>query len=133
MNIKRIFRNISTRLRHSDLVLMYHRIASPSIDPWQLSVSAENFEQHLQVLQKSNRVVSLSQLVHHRHNNLCRKNKIAITFDDGYLDNFTVAKPLLEKYGLPATFFITSCNLDGQKEFWWDELGRIILQTPELP
>ena len=61
------------------------------------------------------------------------KNSIAITFDDGLADNFLVAKFLLEEYQLPATFFITSCNIGRQIEFWWDELENILLFTHQLP
>ena len=68
-----------------------------------------------------------------RSSRLIGKERIAITFDDGYLDNYLVAKPLLEKYNLPATFFITSRNIGNKAEFWWDELEYIILETIELP
>ncbi|HEV7621282.1 MAG TPA: polysaccharide deacetylase family protein, partial [Flavisolibacter sp.] len=61
------------------------------------------------------------------------KKYAAITFDDGYIDNYITARPLLEQYGLPATFFITHQNIDMSKEFWWDELERIILHRTDLP
>jgi peptidoglycan/xylan/chitin deacetylase (PgdA/CDA1 family) len=112
---------------------MYHRIAAPEADPWQLAVSPDNFEQHLQFLQKSKKVVPLQQLVEKLHTRSSNKQAIAITFDDGYLDNYQIAKPLLEKYEIPATFFITSRNIGSNREFWWDELEKIALETPELP
>ena len=47
--------------------------------------------------------------------------RIAITFDDGYADNLTVAAPVLSSLGLPATFFVMATD-DNEREFWWDEI-----------
>jgi hypothetical protein len=58
---------------------------------------------------------------------------VAITFDDGYADNLHNARPLLERYGMPATFFLTSGYIGREREFWWDELERLILQPGTLP
>ena len=104
---------------------MYHRIATPVHDHWQLSVSPQNFEAHLQVLQQY-KVMDLAALV-----NKVPRNGIAISFDDGYIDNYTTAKPLLEKYYMPATFLITNGCLGKQTEFWWDELEHIFLNDQE--
>lgn len=118
---------------HRALVLMYHRVAAPEADIWEIAVSPENFEQHLQVLRKTKNVIPLKDLVQDVRNGKIRKNSVAITFDDGYVDNFLVARPLLEKYGLPATFFIASGNIGAGAEFWWDEIEQLILFTKHLP
>jgi hypothetical protein len=59
MNIRRTYRTIKRLFRPRSIVLMYHRISTGEADPWQLGVSPEHFEQHLQVLQRSVDVVSL--------------------------------------------------------------------------
>ncbi|RDV16710.1 polysaccharide deacetylase family protein [Pontibacter diazotrophicus] len=115
------------------LVLMYHRVAEPESDVWEVAVSSANFEQQLQVLKQYYRVVPLKEMVERLKNGVVERNTIAITFDDGYVDNYQTAKPLLEKYCLPATFFITSGNVGQQKEFWWDELEHLILFSESLP
>jgi peptidoglycan/xylan/chitin deacetylase (PgdA/CDA1 family) len=51
-----------------------------------------------------------------------KKTGIVITFDDGYAGNLINALPLLEKYNIPATIFVTTLNIDENKEFWWDRL-----------
>ena len=129
-NIKKKIKSIFKRRA---IILMYHRIADSSVDPWELAVNANNFEQHLQILKKTYLVESLPELVEQLQEKKIKKNSVAISFDDGYSDNYFTVKPLLEKYKLPATFFIASGNIDLQKEFWWDELAKILLQTARLP
>ncbi|MDO6436229.1 polysaccharide deacetylase family protein [Cyclobacterium sp. 1_MG-2023] len=113
------------------LVLMYHRVINSSLDPWNLVVSPQNFEQHLEILKASKLVLPLSNI---KGINQKKPNStIFITFDDGYMDNFLYAKPILEAYDLPATFFISTKHLGTKKSFWWDELTYIILESPILP
>lgn len=130
--IKTRYKRLQKRFTKKALILMYHSISKPEIDPWELSVSPANFEQQLQVLQKRYSVSSVQDIVSGQQKGKL-KNSIAITFDDGYRNNFVTAKPLLEKYKLPATFFITSKSFDEGYIFWWDKLANIILKTPVLP
>ena len=58
---------------------------------------------------------------------------MAVTFDDGYADNLREARPLLERYDVPATVFVTSGQLGGDREFWWDELERLVVHDAPLP
>ncbi|GAA4755695.1 polysaccharide deacetylase family protein [Flavisolibacter ginsenosidimutans] len=115
------------------VVLMYHRVANVEADPWQLAVSPENFEAQLKLLRKKYKVITPQQLLKQNPRWRLGKNRVCITFDDGYLDNFTTAKPLLEKYRCPATFFITTHSLQTAKPYWWDELQEIIFSAPKLP
>lgn len=115
------------------VVLMYHRIDIAETDPWGLCVSPENFEQHLQVLKSEFNVIGTEELLRQVSAKRIIRNAVCITFDDGYADNFIHAKPLLQKYNCPATFFITTGLIGQQKQFWWDELGNMLLQTKQLP
>jgi len=115
------------------IVLMYHKIGSPPSDPWDLAVSPENFEAHLQILQENYNLVSTDELNVRLQKNKIKNKSIAVTFDDGLLNNYELARPLLEKYHIPATFFITDDNIGRQKLFWWDELEEIILHSENLP
>lgn len=114
-------------------ILLYHRVANDPIDSQLLTVSPNNFEAHLKELAENYRVVPLHQLLVEARTGQITPNTTAITFDEGYLDNLTNALPLLEKYGLHATIFVTSGMVGSQKEFWWDALERLFLATPNIP
>ena len=109
------------------LILMYHRIASEPNDPWGLSVSSENFEQQLQVLRRTRRPFPLADFVRNLMAGALPPNAVALTFDDGYVDNLEAAKPLLAAADVPATVFVATGYLDRPEEFWWDELSRLVL------
>jgi peptidoglycan/xylan/chitin deacetylase (PgdA/CDA1 family) len=86
------------------VILCYH-----SVNPlrWDLSSDPDVFESHLAWLTRECRVVGLRELVATRPDGPVSAPIVALTFDDGYEDNLTVALPLLRKHGLPATFFVT--------------------------
>lgn len=119
------------KLRPKGVVLMYHRIAEPKTDAWELCVSPENFRAQLQVLKKFT-PVSLEKLVQKRRSWIPRQH-VAITFDDGYIDNYTQAAPLLDEAKVPASFFISSGYTGTDRWFWWDALEYLLLQQPVLP
>ncbi len=112
---------------------MYHRATDLVSDPWGLSVSPQHFAEHLEVIRQFGNPLHLHELTARLDSRRSIDRAIVVTFDDGYADNLYVAKPLLERYQIPATVFITTGNIDRQQEFWWDELDRILLQPGTLP
>lgn len=109
----------------SPLILLYHRIADDSIDSQLLCVSPKNFEEQLQLLKKHYRVLPLHDFIDLMNNNKLQPNDVCITFDDGYADNLYKAAPLLQKYDVPATFFITTGMIGSISEVWWDQLEQL--------
>lgn len=116
------------------IILLYHRVTSLPQDPQLLSVSQEHFEQHIQHLIEHYYPVHLTELAQRIEDGDIPQNTVVVTFDDGYADNFTEAKPILDKYAVPATIFVVSGMIDSTKEFWWDNLERLLLlkKTPEV-
>lgn len=128
---RRIGLKVTRGLAGTALILMYHRVADVVSDPWSLCVNPQHFDEHLQVLR--NHVVPLSTLnAAHRKMRL-HGRKFIITFDDGYSDNLHNAKPLLERWDVSATVFMVAGNIGSEREFWWDQLERLILQPGRLP
>jgi peptidoglycan/xylan/chitin deacetylase (PgdA/CDA1 family) len=115
------------------IILVYHRVADLSLDPQRLRVSPQNFAEHLEILTKYCDPMSLCQLNGVLSDGQLPHNPVALTFDDGYADNLAQAKPLLERYSIPATVFVTAGQVGSGREFWWDELERIFLQSSVLP
>ncbi len=105
-------------------ILLYHRIATVSEDPISLCVSPESFENHLVFLKKNYNLIPLSKLSERLLNGTLLGNEMAITFDDGYRDNMLNALPLLEKYNVSATIFITTGMLGQTAAFEWDKEYR---------
>lgn len=107
-------------------ILMYHSVASEPearwIDP-RYRISPRDFERQMTFLARSRRVVSLSALVDALEAGTAPPvGTVAITFDDGYLDNLTVAFPLLERLGLPATIFLATGYVSRGENQWVDQV-----------
>ena len=89
-----------------------------------LSVSRADVRTLLRFLQPPLPVISLRSLVDRLERGDTLDRHLAITFDDGYRDNFEIAAPILERLSLPATFFLVSQWIGSDVVPWWDrELG----------
>jgi peptidoglycan/xylan/chitin deacetylase (PgdA/CDA1 family) len=102
-------------------------------DPQLLAVSPSNFASHLQVIQTTCTPLALRELSAAIRQRRVPHHGVVVTFDDGYADNLEFAKPLLERYHIPGTVFVTSGALDSSTPFWWDELGSLLLGRTDLP
>jgi len=95
-------------------ILMYHYISAPppGADKYRidLSVTPDNFERQLSYLKANGfKTVSLADVYAHLSEGKPLPPKpVVLTFDDGYLDAYTEAFPLLQKYGMQGTFFVST-------------------------
>ena len=119
--------------RERPIILMYHRVARLAHDPWQLAVWPDRFAEQIEALVQLRRVVSLRWLSAELARGRLPKRVAAVTFDDGYADVLTQAKPVLERHACPATVFLVTGVIGNSCAFWWDELSRIVFETPVLP
>jgi peptidoglycan/xylan/chitin deacetylase (PgdA/CDA1 family) len=109
------------------LILMYHRIADEPADPWGLSVHPARFEEQLALLRRTRDPLPLADFVGRLRAGTLPPRAVALTFDDGYVDNLVAAKPRLTAVGIPATVFLATGYLDRSGEFWWDEVAGLVL------
>ncbi len=95
------------------VILTYHRVVAddPLKDPDE--IDEQQFRMHVATLSRFFNVLKLSDAISGLRNGGLPSRAVAITFDDGYKDNVTAALPILEHYGVPATFFIATGFLDG--------------------
>ncbi len=104
-------------------IVTYHSIATSEREGDGNSVSASNFEYQMAFLKKYKyNVISLDELVSAiRGRKELPHNSVVLTFDDGYVDNYENAFPILKRYKFPATFFIVP-RLVGKKGYLtWEQ------------
>ena len=106
-------------LRDTGVIVAFHRVNDRTAGD-ALSVSVDAFERLCGFFARYYDVVSLGDLVARLEGGQNIARQLAITFDDGYLDNYEQAAPILEAYQLPATFFITSQFIETDTIAWWD-------------
>ncbi len=131
--LKRIIRRTSNLFRPSAVILLYHRVSDEGLDPQLLCVSRRNFAAQMAQLRKEYNVISLQELSDDIGRGIVPRGAVAVTFDDGYRDNLTCARPVAEEYGIPATVFVSTGYIGENREFWWDDLERAILSPAALP
>lgn len=104
--------------RNKRLIVMYHGVRKNHGRINGRHITARQFEQQLRYFSKHYEVVSLQEICSMKHSGIVPgRPTIALTFDDGFLNNITVALPLLMKYKMPATFFVCSAGIE-EKEYF---------------
>jgi peptidoglycan/xylan/chitin deacetylase (PgdA/CDA1 family) len=119
--VRRGLRQVANALDRPTLVLIYHRVTTLESDPQQLAVRPEHFRAQLRWLERHYRIDRFETPPADDS-----RRSVVITFDDGYADNCLEALPILEEEGVPATFFVSTGTIGTDREFWWDELERLL-------
>ena len=117
----------SKRLR----ILCYHGICADKLtgQPWVPAyfVTAAAFERQLAYLGQNARVLPLSEAVARLRDGSLPSNAVSLTFDDGYTNNLELAYPLLHKYQMPATIFLSSAYMESGELFPFLQMQLIAL------
>jgi peptidoglycan/xylan/chitin deacetylase (PgdA/CDA1 family) len=120
--------------RNAPVILIYHRVAEPARDVWGLAVGPDRFAEQIEALTRTRRVLPLGELAAAAATGKRYDRPLAaVTFDDGCFDAFTTARPVLQRFDCPATVFVVTGMVDAKKEFWWDEVAFIFIETARLP
>jgi len=122
------------KLKNKTVVLTYHRVlpdddfANSFSNPG-IVVKPETFARNLKFLKKHFNVISSidikSTLQPASDNN---KKKCVITFDDGWIDNYLYALPIIREFNLPVTLFLPIDYIGTGQLFWQEQIGRILYQ-----
>jgi peptidoglycan/xylan/chitin deacetylase (PgdA/CDA1 family) len=135
-------RHVLARVRAKALILMYHRVLPPgelSADYVQpgMYVTPETFERHLRFVRRHFDVLPMRDLLQKWREGTWTDSAryCVLTFDDGWLDNYLYAYPLLRQYSIPATIFVPTDLVGTTDSPWPDRLGRLLRKrqrgTPE--
>lgn len=119
--------------------LMYHRLCSDDFEPdgrfWpnrELVVRESEFDRQMNHLARNYNCLSLPDAVRMLRKGRLSKGSVIVTFDDGYLDNLTLALPILKTHGVPATIYVTTGMVENTTTPWWYELEQIIRHRDRL-
>jgi peptidoglycan/xylan/chitin deacetylase (PgdA/CDA1 family) len=115
------------------VILMYHRVVDVRSSIYDINISPDNFYRHMQHIQRKYRPMRLEDAASALESNSLPRKGVVVTFDDGYIDNYTNAYPILEQFQIPATIFVTSGYVSSNCEYWWEKLEYLLLNSSSLP
>lgn len=127
---------VVSRLRkeHPCIILLYHRVVNdhtvyldkgPVVHHY-----LRNFEQEIAWLKKRFQVLSMDEVFDAlRRGKGFEKPSVAITFDDGYLDNYTLAYPVLKAHGVPAMIYLATALIGTKARTWPDQIEAALIAS----
>ena len=113
-------------------ILTYHRFPRHDGEPFDdgvIDTSVETLDAHLAALKQCFTVVGVDELCAFAAGSRLPPNSVAITFDDGYLDNHRLALPILQKHDLKAIFFVATSFIDERRLYWWDRAAYLLKRS----
>jgi peptidoglycan/xylan/chitin deacetylase (PgdA/CDA1 family) len=114
-------------------VLVYHRVQKAeghAFDKDVIEATPDEFDEQVGMLKRRHTVVDgeeLAALV--EKPGTLRGFPVAITFDDGYRDNYTNAFPILRSHGVRATFFLPTDLIGTRRLPWWDQVASAVRRS----
>lgn len=116
---------------HRDVLmaLNYHRIGragDTQYDAGIFSATAEEFEDHVRYLKSRFHIATLDEAVAVAEGRPRRGASVVITFDDGYIDNYTTAFPILRSLGVPGVFFLPTAFIGTGHLPWWETIAHTV-------
>ncbi len=117
-----LYRYLSGKLspagHHARLsILIYHRVLTAADPLFPDEATTQSFDRQMALIKSLFNVLPLEEAAARLKAGTLPPRAASITFDDGYADNVTHALPILQKHGLPATFFIATAYLNGGRMF----------------
>ena len=131
------YRHAIRGIRHP-FILKYHRmrpagrevLSNQAGGEFSAGIGARQFEAHLRLITRWFKPIPMAEMGWAVAQKKALPDKaVALTFDDGYRDNYEVAYPLLKRYGVPASFFVCPGLIDSHQGFWWDEIYALVEKT----
>jgi len=122
-SIGRLFKNRVISLnKKMHIILMYHRVVEKTPEKMHdphLFVKSDTFDMHINEIAKYFEIVTLDEML---NNDSAEKPLCAVTFDDGWLDNYETAFPILRQNKIPAVIFIPAADIGTTHCFWFEHL-----------
>lgn len=111
-------------------ILAFHQVSNERFDPLFMKIRIEIFEDLIRYLKKNYTILPLREYFDREtYHKAIDKNSIVITFDDGYRDNYLNAYPILKKYNVPATLFLSAEAVNNNSFLWYDTIVSVFKNT----
>lgn len=119
------------RNRKLATILTYHSVVDLPL-PFGMwtHLPLRQFADQMALLAQEAQVISLREMARGIAAGTLPRYAVAVTFDDGFRNNFTRAYPVLQKYRIPATIFLSTGYIDGTELFWPERLAYQLMRTP---
>jgi|GEM_PF-972276 peptidoglycan/xylan/chitin deacetylase (PgdA/CDA1 family) len=123
------------------IILKYHRThasndamsSANGFFEFERGVSARHLEAQARLITRFRRPIGMDELSEAlRLGKSLPERAVALTFDDGYIDNYEVAFPILRRHKIPATFYVCPGLIDSNLGFWWDEIYSCFRETKQV-
>jgi peptidoglycan/xylan/chitin deacetylase (PgdA/CDA1 family) len=118
-------------------ILAYHRVLDIGdedrfpCDPELVSAGVEEFRAQMAYLRRDWAPISLAAAVDAMQaGRPLPPRSVAVTFDDGHVDNHTHAFPILRQFDIPATIFLSTGYIDSPRQFWFDRICTLLFFAP---
>ena len=112
---------------HNDnlVILLYHGVSDVSdkgiCNMNKKHIDVKVFYSQMKYLRSNCNLISMDEVIYYKNlNQKFPSNSVVITFDDGFKNNHNIAAPILDKFNIPATFYVCSGMIDSNKLFWTD-------------
>ncbi len=117
------------------VILLYHGVTEQNHRGIENSsrkqIPAGEFKRQMERLAAEYQVLSLRELVRLSSRRALPESSVAVTFDDGFENNYNVAFPILERLRIPATFFLSSGHIGTERVFWVDKVEYLLNETAQ--
>ncbi len=134
-NIVNLFKRLP--MRNKLIILNYHRIRpndflfSTAFDDNVYTINQDELARQIKWLKSNTWIMSEKDLLDHKKDGFFETPKtsapcVVITFDDGYLDNYTLAYPILKYFEVPAILFVATQMVHDRQVAWWDVIAYLI-------
>lgn len=116
-------------------ILLYHGVHPVNLDPWPRNSSGKHipvdrFEAEMDFVARFLSPISMREIAAaHRGEAVLPSDAVAVTFDDGFLNNHGEAWPILERYHIPATFYLATGYVGTRRMMWTDRLETAIFDS----
>jgi peptidoglycan/xylan/chitin deacetylase (PgdA/CDA1 family) len=119
---------------HPCIILLYHRIVDDNSRYLNKGAAVhhplKDFKREIAYFKRNFQILSMDEVVSRiKSGRGFKRPSIAITFDDGYLDNYTLAYPVLKKHRVPATIYLTTGLVGTSGGIWTEQIGLAFLET----